>query len=155
MLYFSNIYSLTCCQSLIGKYFDLPPDIFPFPALRIWKWKSPLTLDQCEATWKSAEKLNAYEEYSKFGENFPTLDVSLDKLDSSLTPVFENLLMHIGDFIAEKFLSKLPIDGDEMKYQNGTLAYDKSESYLRFLTLKGYERISISINIPVISKLLF
>jgi len=70
-----------------SSFIDIPPEVLPLSLLRVWKWKSPLTQQQCDSTWKSAEILNKYEEYSKFGSEFPTLDVSLDKLDSDLQPV--------------------------------------------------------------------
>ena len=54
---------------------------------KVWKWKSPLTPSQCDSAWKAAEELNDYGEYSKFGSEFPTLDVSLDKLPPRMAPM--------------------------------------------------------------------
>ena len=43
----------------------------------------------------------------------------------------------LGKFITEKFLVKTPIDGDEMRYSNGTKYFDNTQDYMRFLQLKG------------------
>lgn len=76
--------------------------------------------------------------YSKFGDSYPTMDVSLDKLDQGMEHVFDNLFQELADFIVEKFLIKLDIDGDEMRHSNGSAYFDKSQNYMRFLSLKGY-----------------
>ena len=117
--------------------FDLPPDLFYNPLLTVWKWKSNLTSDECTSIWKQAEKLNDYGEYSKFGDEFPTLDVSLEKFPPKFDRILQPLFGDLARFISEKFLIKLPHDGEEIRYSNGTLYYGKDMDYTDFLTLKG------------------
>jgi hypothetical protein len=106
--------------------------------MRVWKLRSSLTTKQCEDTWRSAEKVNQYGMYSKFGDSYPTLDVSLSLLDPRLSPVFDNLIQELGNFVVDKFLMKLDTDGDEMRHKNGSAFFDKSQNYMNFLSLKGY-----------------
>lgn len=120
-----------------ASYFDIPPDIFPNPFMRVWKWNSNLTSSQCNSIWQSAEAVDDYGEYSKFGSEFPTFDVSLDKLNSKLHPMFEKLISDLGRFIVARFITKLEIDGNEMRFSNGTAYYEKDIDYMRFLQLKG------------------
>jgi len=47
------------------------------------------------------------------------------------------MLQDLGRFIADKFLIKTPIDGDEMKYTNGSKYFDNTVDYFQFLQLKG------------------
>ena len=117
--------------------FDLPPDLFTNPLMTVWKWKSPLAPAVCDSIWRQAEMLNDYGEYSKFGEEFPTLDVSLQKFPSRFDKFLQPLFNELAQFIAEKFLIKLPHDGEEMRYANGTLYFGKDIDYVEFLQLKG------------------
>ena len=119
------------------QYFDIPPDIFHNSLLRVWRWKSPLSTSQCDSFWKTAESLNDYGEYSKFGDEFPTLDVSLEKFPKRMESAIELLMTHLIAFITDKFITKLDIDGHEMRYQNGSLYFGTDIQYDQFLQFKG------------------
>lgn len=119
------------------QYFDIPPDIFYNSMLRVWKWKSPLNSQQCDSFWKTAEDLNDYGEYSKFGDEFPTLDVSLQKFPRRMEKSIDLVMDGLIRFITEKFIPKLDIDGHEMKYENGTLYFGDNIQYEQFLQFKG------------------
>ena len=119
------------------KYFDIPPDIFKNTMLRVWKWKSPLSDQQCDSFWKTAEDLNDYGEYSKFGGEFPTLDISLEKFPRRMEKAIRLMMDGLLDFMVDKFIPKLDIDGHEMKYSNGSLYFGEDIQYERFLQFKG------------------
>ena len=119
------------------KYFDIPPDIFHNRLLRVWKWKSRLSIQQCDSFWKTAEELNDYGEYSKFGDEFPTLDVSLEKFPRHMNKAIDLMMTGLVDFITDKFIPKLDIDGHEMKFTNGSLYFGDNIEYQQFLQFKG------------------
>ena len=120
----TSLYDFKSSKDKSLSYFDIPADLFANPLLRVWKWKTPLTPSQCNAIWDAAEEVDDYGLYSKFGAEYPTLDVSLDKLPQEMVPIFDMLLGKMYSVISKRFLTKLAIDGDEMKFTNGTLFYD-------------------------------
>ena len=100
------------------SYYEISPHLLEHPALRLWKWDSGLSKSQCTAIIKAAEAVNEWGEYSNFGKDTPTQDLSLDKLPTEVLKPVEDILQNIGSIVASKLMGKTVNDGMEMRFRN-------------------------------------
>ena len=98
-----------------SSFYELSPYMLPHPTLKLWKWKSGLSDLECRNFIEAAEDINDWGEYSAFGKETPTFDVSVQKLPYSVSKPIEGVLRRLATFIADTFMLKNRLDGLEMK----------------------------------------